>query len=63
MAYQDTGEQAAVNLFDRFVVLCMQFWPTIVVVAFLCDPAAGGLAGVITKERAGAVGAEAGEPA
>ena len=58
-----TGEMMAVNLFDRFVALCMQFWPTIVVVAFLCDPAAGGLAGAITKERAGAVRAEAGEPA
>lgn len=31
--------------------LCMQFWPVIVIVAFLCDPAAGGLAAVITGER------------
>ena len=47
-----TGEMVTVNLFDRFVGLCMQFWPIIVVVAFLCDPAAGGLAAVITGERA-----------
>lgn len=46
-----TGEMMAVNLFDRFVALCMQFWPTIVIVAFLCDPAAGGLAAVITGEK------------
>lgn len=45
-----TGEMMAVNLFDRFVGLCMQFWPVIVIVALLCDPAAGGLAGLIVKE-------------
>ena len=28
-----TGELMAVNLFDRFVGLCLQFWPTIVIVA------------------------------
>ena len=47
-----TGEMMATNLFDRFVALCLQFWPVIVIVAFLCDPAAGGLAAVITGERA-----------
>lgn len=46
-----TGQMMAVNLFDRFLGLCMQFWPVIVIVAFLCDPAAGGLAAVITGER------------
>lgn len=46
-----TGEMMSVNLFDRFVSLCMQFWPIIIVVAFLCDPAAGGLAAVLTGER------------
>lgn len=46
-----TGEMMAVNLFDRFCGLCMQFWPVIVIVALLCDPAAGGLAGVIVKEN------------
>lgn len=46
-----TGEMMATNLFDRFVSLCLQFWPVIVIVAFLCDPAAGGLAAVITGER------------
>ena len=46
-----TGQMTTVNLFDRFVALCMQFWPTIVVVAFLCDPAAGKLAGVLVKEK------------
>ena len=46
-----TGEMMAVNLFDRYVSLCLQFWPVIVIVAFLCDPAAGGLAMVITGER------------
>lgn len=45
-----TGDYVTVNLFDRFVGLCMQFWPTIVIVAFLCDPAAGGLAGKIVRE-------------
>ena len=45
-----TGQMVGVNVFDRFVALCMQFWPTIVIVAFLCDPVAGGLAKVITKE-------------
>lgn len=34
-----TGEMIGVNLFDRFVALCLQFWPTIVIVAFLSDPA------------------------
>ena len=46
-----TGGMIATNLFDRFVALCMQFWPVIVIVALLCDPAAGGLAAVITGER------------
>ena len=46
-----TGEMIGVNLFDRFVALCLQFWPTIVIVAFLSDPAAGGLAKVLGKER------------
>lgn len=46
-----TGEMIGVNLFDRFVALCLQFWPTIVIVAFLSDPAAGGLAKVLVKER------------
>ena len=46
-----TGQMVAVNLFDRFLGLCLQFWPTIVIVAFLCDPAAGGLAKVLTGER------------
>lgn len=46
-----TGQLMAVNLLDRFLALCLQFWPTIVIVAFLCDPAAGGLAKVITGER------------
>lgn len=55
-----TGEMMAVNLFDRFVGLCMQFWPVIIIVAFLCDPAAGGLAGAIVKENAS--GAPAGAP-
>ncbi|MEI3376324.1 MAG: hypothetical protein V8R08_00540 [Coriobacteriales bacterium] len=45
-----TGEVMMTNLFDRFVSLCLQFWPVIVIVAFLCDPAAGGLATVITGE-------------
>lgn len=45
-----TGEVVAVNLFDRFCGLCMQFWPVIVIVALLCDPAAGGLAGLIVKD-------------
>lgn len=44
-----TGEMVSVNLFDRFVALCMQFWPTIVIVAFLCDPAAGGIAHLLTE--------------
>ncbi len=48
-----TGGMIVTNLFDRFVSLCMQFWPVIVIVAFLCDPAAGGLAAVITGERKG----------
>lgn len=45
-----TGEVIPVNLFDRFCGLCMQFWPVIVIVALLCDPAAGGLAGLIVKD-------------
>ncbi|MEA5020934.1 MAG: hypothetical protein VB027_11270 [Gordonibacter sp.] len=44
-----TGQVMVVNLLDRFVSLCLQFWPTIVIVAFLADPAAGGLAKVIVK--------------
>lgn len=44
-----TGGIDPVNLFDRFAALCIQFWPTIVVVAFLADPAAGGLAKLIVK--------------
>lgn len=56
-----TGQVMATNLFDRFVSLCLQFWPVIVIVAFLCDPAAGGLAAVITGERAKK--AQAGAPA
>ena len=47
-----TGEMIGVNLFDRFVALCLQFWPTIVIVAFPSDPAAGGLAGLLVKEKA-----------
>lgn len=57
-----TGQMMAVNLLDRFLALCLQFWPTIVIVAFLCDPAAGGLASLITGERAPKAAA-AGEPA
>ena len=34
---------------DRFVSLCLQFWPTIVIVAMLSDPAAGGLAKLCVK--------------
>ena len=45
-----TGEMIATNVFDRFVSLCLQFWPTIVSVAFLSDPAAGGLAKLLVKE-------------
>ncbi|HIW75631.1 MULTISPECIES: hypothetical protein [Gordonibacter] len=45
-----TGEMIATNVFDRFVSLCLQFWPTIVIVAFLSDPAAGGLAKLLVKE-------------
>ena len=45
-----TGELVGVNLFDRFVSLCIQFWPTIVVVAFPSDPLAGGIAGKLVKE-------------
>ena len=44
-----TGQMVGVNLFDRFVALCLQFWPTIVIVAFLSDPAAGGLANLLIK--------------
>ena len=47
------------NLFDRFVSLCLQFWPTIVIVAFLSDPAAGGLAGLLVKENPAEVAAAA----
>lgn len=46
-----TGMVDSVNLFDRFAALCMQFWPTIVIVAFLSDPAAGGLAKLIVKPQ------------
>ncbi|MEC4272627.1 hypothetical protein VJ923_05580 [Adlercreutzia sp. R25] len=46
-----TGELMDTNLFDRYVALCMQFFPVIVIVAFLCDPAAGGIAGAITGEK------------
>ncbi|WP_297154614.1 hypothetical protein [uncultured Ellagibacter sp.] len=49
-----TGQVVGVNVFDRFVALCMQFWPTIVIVAFLSDPLAGAIAGTIVKENAGA---------
>ena len=51
-----TGQMMGVNLFDRFVGLCLQFWPTIVIVAFLSDPAAGGLARLLVKEKAPEVG-------
>ena len=44
-----TGQMMGTNLFDRFVSLCLQFWPTIVIVAFLSDPAAGGLAKLCVK--------------
>lgn len=56
-----TGQMMTVNLFDRFVALCMQFWPTIVIVAFLCDPAAGGLAHVLTERKGGATQEKTGE--
>lgn len=46
-----TGELVAVNIFDRFVALCIQFWPTIIIVAFLSDPAAGGLAHIIAEPK------------
>lgn len=46
-----TGQMMGVNLFDRFVGLCLQFWPTTVIVAFLSDPAAGGLAKLIVKPQ------------
>lgn len=46
-----TGEMMTVNLFDRFVSLCIQFWPTIIIVAFLADPVAGGLAHVIAEPK------------
>ena len=45
-----TGEMIPVNLFDRYVALCIQFWPTIVVVALLCDPVANWIAGKIVRE-------------
>ena len=48
-----TGQMVGVNVFDRFVALCMQFWPTIVIVAFLSDPLAGAIAGALVKENAG----------
>lgn len=48
-----TGEMVGVNVFDRFVSLCLQFWAIIVVVAFLSDPLAGAIAGAIVKEDAG----------
>lgn len=44
-----TGQPMETNLFDRFVSLCLQFWPTIVIVAMLSDPAAGGLAKLCVK--------------
>ena len=44
-----TGQMVETNLFDRFVSLCLQFWPTIVIVAMLSDPAAGGLAKLCVK--------------
>ncbi len=46
-----TGELIGVNLFDRFVSLCLQFWPTIVIVAFLSDPLAGGIAKLLVKPK------------
>ena len=66
-----TGQMMGTNLFDRFVSLCLQFWPTIVIVAFLSDPAAGGLAGAgagmamgaqMAKELFSAPGASPGAP-
>ena len=54
-----TGQMMGTNLFDRFVSLCLQFWPTIVIVAFLSDPAAGGLAGLLVKENPAEVAAAA----
>ena len=58
-----TGQMIGVNLFDRFVALCLQFWPTIVIVAFLSDPAAGGLANLLIKpENRMAKDAPAGKP-
>ena len=58
-----TGEMIGVNLFDRFVALCLQFWPTIVIVGFLSDPAAGGLANLLIKlEKRMAKNAPAGKP-
>ncbi len=45
-----TGLVDPVNLFDRFAALCIHwFRPTIVIVAFLSDPAAGGLAKLCVK--------------
>ena len=44
-----TGQMVETNLFDRFVSLRLQFWPTIVIVAMLSDPAAGGLAKLCVK--------------
>lgn len=44
-----TGLVESVNLFDRFAALCIEFWPTIVIVAFLSDPVAGGLAKLCVK--------------
>lgn len=44
-----TGQVMETNLFDRFVALCLQFWPTIIIVAMLSDPAAGGLAKLCVK--------------
>lgn len=58
-----TGQMIGVNLFDRFVALCLQFWPIIVIVAFLSDPAAGGLANLLIKpENRMAKDAPAGKP-
>lgn len=58
-----TGQVNSVNLFDRFAALCIQFWPTIVIVAFLSDPAAGGLAKLCVKPEKRYASAEAVNPA
>lgn len=46
-----TGQMVETDLFDRFVSLCLQFWPTIVIVAMLSDPAAGGLPSSASSPR------------